>query len=213
MKNKNFRMPMNIQFFAEPGDPTQQNQPPAAQTPPTQQGQPPAAAPQFDYEKLAGIIQGKQTVTEDTVLKNYFKQQGLSQEEMTAAITAFKQQRASSQPNVQELQKDTQKYQQELRNTQVINKTMLMSSELGIDIKSVPYVAKLADLSQVFGEDGTINEENLKTSINKVLEDVPGFKISTENQQQPGFTQIGGSGQQHQNNQEDLLKGIFGIKK
>ena len=35
-----------------------------------------AASPSFDYEKLAGIIQGKQNVAEDTVLKNYFKQQG-----------------------------------------------------------------------------------------------------------------------------------------
>ena len=45
-------------------------------------------APEFDYEKLASIITGKQSVTEDTVLKNYFKQQGLSKEEIETAISS-----------------------------------------------------------------------------------------------------------------------------
>lgn len=59
---------------------------------------------QFDYEKLAGLIAGKTSVTEDTVLKSYFKQQGLSQEEMNQAIQAFKAQKAASQPDVGALQ-------------------------------------------------------------------------------------------------------------
>lgn len=46
---------------------------------PTPQGNP---APTFDYDKLANLINGKQSVTEDTVLKSYFKEQGLSADEM-----------------------------------------------------------------------------------------------------------------------------------
>ena len=42
-------------------------------------------ATQIDYEKLAQIVTGKQQATEDSVLKGYFKQQGLRQEEMTQA--------------------------------------------------------------------------------------------------------------------------------
>lgn len=37
-------------------------------------------SPAFDYEKLASLVAGKQTVTEESVLKGYFKQQGLSQD-------------------------------------------------------------------------------------------------------------------------------------
>ena len=33
-----------------------------------------SGAPEFDYEKLAALISGKQTVTEDTVLKSYFRE-------------------------------------------------------------------------------------------------------------------------------------------
>ena len=71
--------------------------------------------PSFDYEKLAGIIQGKQNVAEDTVLKNYFKQQGLSQADAEAAIAAFKQQKADSQPNVEAMQAQLNAAQAESR--------------------------------------------------------------------------------------------------
>ena len=41
-----------------------------------------ASTPEIDYDKIASIVEGKQKIAEDTVLKNYFKQQGLSGEEM-----------------------------------------------------------------------------------------------------------------------------------
>ena len=34
---------------------------------------------------------------------------------------------------------------------------------LGIDAKTIPYVLKMADLSQVMGQDGKINDEALKS--------------------------------------------------
>lgn len=49
---------------------------------------------EIDYEKLAGLINGKQSVAEDTVLKSYFKQKGLSADEMEQAIATFKEQKA-----------------------------------------------------------------------------------------------------------------------
>ena len=52
----------------------------------------------FDYEKLAQIIAGKQTATEDSVIRGYFKQQGLSKEEMDSAIKAFKAEKAKNDP-------------------------------------------------------------------------------------------------------------------
>ena len=62
---KRFRckIPMNIQLFAD-GDGGAAGD----------GGTPPAGsqAPQFDYDKLASLIAGKQTVTEESVLKGYF---------------------------------------------------------------------------------------------------------------------------------------------
>lgn len=216
-------MKLDLQHFAEPAGGTE---PPVAQgtqptqsapTQPTQQGQQ-GQPPSIDYDKLIQIVQGKQSAAEESALKGYLKQQGLSKEQMDQAIATYKQQQAASQPNVAEIQATNERYAAQLKETQVINKTMLLAGELGIDVKTVPYVAKLADMSGVFGEDGSIAEEKLKESINKVLSDVPGFKTTHPGQGEgtdtkAGFQQIGGGGQQQNNNQEDLLKGIFGIKK
>lgn len=57
--------------------------------------------PSFDYDKLASLITGKQSVTEDTVLKSYFKEQGLSADEMKEAIGAFKSRKPRTPPTLQ----------------------------------------------------------------------------------------------------------------
>ena len=78
---KRFRckVPMNLQKFAEGGS----GDGGAAGASGADGGTLPAGAqqtPQFDYDKLVSLIAGKQTVTEESVLKGYFKQQGLSKE-------------------------------------------------------------------------------------------------------------------------------------
>ena len=217
------RFPMNLQLFAEPAAGQQGNQGVSGGTGTagasgTGNGQPAGAAPQFDYEKLASLIAGKTSVTEDTVLKSYFKQQGLSQEEMTQAIAAFKQQKAATQPDanalqgqVAEAQKQATEAQAAARQAQLESAATMMAVTLGIDTKTIPYVLKMADLSQVMGQDGKINEETLKAALNKVLEDIPALKPQAA--AQAGFIQVGasGSGNQQQAN-DDALKAAFGLK-
>ena len=192
MQKSSNLFPLNLQFFAEPGgDPVPPAQDP---TPAATQVQ----TPQFDYQKLADLINGKQTVAEDTVLKNYFKQQGLSQEEATQAIAAFKEQKAKNQPDVQALQQQTTQAQQQAQQALIERDAYKLSAELGIDLKTMPYVLKLADMSAVIGGDVNIDQEKLKEALNKVLEDVPQLKPQTEVQQN-GFRQIGvGNTQQTQ---------------
>ena len=70
------------------------------QNPQPNSNNPAQSTPAIDYEKIASIVEGKQKVAEDTVLKNYFKNQGLTGEEMAQAISSFKSQKASAQPDV-----------------------------------------------------------------------------------------------------------------
>ena len=63
---------IDLQIFAE--DPATNPDPKPTPNPAPN----PQPAPQIDYEKLAQIVAGKQSVTEDSVLRGYFKQQGLS---------------------------------------------------------------------------------------------------------------------------------------
>lgn len=184
---QNTRLPLNLQFFAEP-EPTPANNNGAGEPTPPAAGQQ-TQTPQFDYEKLAGIIAGKQSVAEDTVLKNYFKQQGLSEDDMKQAIASFKQQKADNQPDVSALQAQVTTAQLQAQQAIIEKDAYLLSGEIGVELKTMPYLLKMADLSAVV-VDGKVSQDKLKEALNKVLEEVPQLKPKTEVPQN-GFRQIG----------------------
>lgn len=100
---------IDLQIFAEDPAP---NPDPKPNPNPAPNPQP---AAQIDYEKLAQIVAGKQSVTEDSVLRGYFKQQGLSKEDADKAIAEFKDRQKQNDPAVKmaELQKKVDQYEQE----------------------------------------------------------------------------------------------------
>lgn len=160
----------------------------ATQTEPTQSTQQ-VQQPAFDYEKLAGILAGRQAQNEESVLKGYFKQQGLSQEEMAQAIAAFKDQKAKNTPDVSALQSQLQASQAVAQRYMVESAATTAAINLGIDAKTIPYVIKMADMTKVVGSDGKINQEELTNALNKVLEDVP--QLKPQAQTRTGFVQVG----------------------
>lgn len=174
---------------------------------PTPQGNP---APAFDYDKLASLINGKQSVAEDTVLKSYFKEQGLSADEMKQAIGAFKEQKAKNTPDFAKMQSDLENSNKAKLIAEVNQSATLEAVKQGVDIASIPYVLKMADFSAV-STDGKINTEKLTEAVKKVLDDIPALKAKAS--ENAGSVQkIGGDGNGNKNLTEDALRGIFGIK-
>lgn len=208
---KKFRcmLPMDLQFFAEAGtgDGGAAGTGDGQQT--QQAGAQPPTAPQIDYNKIKTMLEGTLSAKEDTALKAYFKQQGLSEDEMKQAIAAFKEQKAAQQPDVNALQTQAAQAQAAAQQAQVQAEATMAAVGLGIDTKTIPYVLKMADLSQVTGQDGKISDEAMKMALNKVLEDVPALKPAPAGQ--PGFVQVGASGQQQQTTNDDALKKAFGL--
>lgn len=205
---------MNLQLFAEPAAGAGGVEPPAGgqnqQQTQTQTGQ--QASPAIDYAKIQQMLDGTLAAKEDTALKAYFKQQGLSQEEMEQAIAAFKQQKAAQQPDVGAIQQQLTQAQAIAQKAMVDSAATMTAVSLGIDTKTIPYVLKMADLSQVTGQDGKINDEALKAALNKVLEDVPALKPQAAGS--TGFIQVGAaSGGQTQQTVDTELDRIFGVKK
>lgn len=205
--------PMTLQMFAEsaggsgtdPGTSAGQNQ---TNLPANNQNQ----SPTIDYEKIQQMLDGTLKAKEDTALKAYFKQQGLSQQEAEQAISAFKQQKAASQPDVNVLQQQAKQAQVEAQQAQIQAAAIMTAAGLGIDVKTIPYVLKMADLSQVIGQDGKINEETLKNALNKVLEDVPALKPQAAGA--AGFQQVGAPGNGGTTGATDAeLDRIFGVQK
>lgn len=194
------RLPMNLQFFASDSAGTEGTQ--GTQTQTQQAGQQQAAgstpaqantaptAPEIDYDKLASIIQGKQSVTEDKVLKTYFEQQGLSPEEMKQAIATFKDQKAKNQPDISAMQQQIATNAKLAQEAAVRQAATMEAVTLGLNAKTIEYVLKLADLDGCMSDKGEADQEKIKAAINKVLEDVPALK-PTENQG-TGF-RIGGN--------------------
>lgn len=202
------RIPMNLQLFAEPGE--------GNQTPPqnsTQQSGTSAAInqpPTIDYDRIAQILEGKQAATEDSVLKGYFKQQGLSKDEAEQAIAAFKQQKAAQQPDIGAMQQQLTQAQAAVQQAQIQSAATMAAVGLGLDAKTIPYVLKMADLSQVMGQDGKINDETMKNALNKVLEDIPALKPQAAGT--AGFVQVGAaSGNQQAGGSDEALKAAFGL--
>lgn len=185
----------------------QQNQQGGNQTPPA-----------FDYDKLAGIINGKQRADEETILKNYFKNQGLSSDEMKQAIAAFKDQKAKNTPDVGKLQSDLSTAQSDLSTAQsdllrerINTAAMKEALKQGVPMASVDYLLRMADLSNVADENGKVKDDALTDAVKKVLEDVPALK-GTQQRGGKGFERIGGDGKDDDDVDQDMLRGIFGVK-
>jgi hypothetical protein len=167
-------------------------------------------APQvnIDYDKIASLVEGKQKVAEDQVLKGYFKQQGLSEDEMKQAITTFKEEKAKRTPNIDALNQQITDANKRALNAEIKLQAMTMAGELGVPASKMPYLLKMADLSKV-AKDGNINTEQLKESLTGVLKDVPELKSTPE--QTAGF-KVGADGGQKANTSNEELARIFGVK-
>lgn len=173
----------------------------------TQQGQQENGG--IDYDKLASILEGKQKVTEETVIKSYMKQQGLSQDEMAEAIKNFKAKREAEKPDVDGMRKQIADLQAQIAQDNLDRVATEEALKLGLDSKNMPYVKKMADLTKAFKDDGTVDTELVQKALSQVLTDVPALKPTAK--ENKGF-QIGGNGNpdaQTNGKLDEELKNIF----
>ena len=174
----------------------------------------PEASSAIDYEKLASIVDGRTKATEETVIKNYLKQQGLSADEMTQAISTFKEKKAAAQPDVAGMQAQIAALTDQVNKSMISNAAMQTCANLGIDAKAIPYVIRMADFKDAI-KDGAVNTEAVSNAINQVLTDIPALKPASK--EQTGF-KVGGipdntQAQTSAETEQEMLKDIFLGKK
>lgn len=181
-------------------------------TPTPNGGGDPAPAPAIDYDKLASILDGRQKANEESVLKGYFKQHGLTGDEMAKAIEAFKAERDSKAPDVGGMERQIGDLRAQVLAAKLENAVTVAAVQAGVDAKAIPYLAKMADLSEASGEDGSVDPEKVAAAIQKVLDDIPGLKPTAAAQR--GF-QVGGNGGKGDNPpkaDDAALRRAFGLK-
>lgn len=169
-----------------------------------QGGQQQQTPPQIDYDKIQKMLDGTLQAKEETALKAYFRQQGLTQEQATQAIADFKAKQAAATPNADELREQAETARAAADAAQIRAESYLLASDLGIDTKTADYVLKLADLTDVKDDAGAIDREKLKAALEKVLTDLPQLKTTTQQQQDAGNNgggfkpKVGGDGGNNQ---------------
>ena len=179
-------------------------------------------SPAIDYDKLASILDGRQKATEDSVLKGYFKEQGLTDEEMAQAVKSFKDAKeaeaakkesdyAGMQSRLAQMEQDVANANKAVTAAKVENVVTVEAIKMGIAPKAIPYLTRMADLTDVGDAAGNISSEKVANAIGKVLEDLPELKPSA--QEQTGF-KVGMAEEKDTPDkvENEKLKAIFGVK-
>lgn len=134
----------------------------------------------YTQEQLDGIVNTRVTRAEKAALKSFFEQQGMSEEEINNAISAYKAQKKANEPDVAGMKSQLTQYQQEKQQLLLEKAATTQAIKSGISIDTVPYVLKMADFSKAVGTEGKVVDDEIKNAIDKVLEDVPALKPSNE---------------------------------
>lgn len=166
----------------------------------------------IDYSKIQSMIDKGVQQKENAILKSYFGQQGMSEDEVKAAIGEWKakkqsdaQQKSDDLLKLQEMNNELQaRLTHELLSKQAFNDCL----DLGVDRNTIPHVIKCADFKEAV-ENGEIKADKVREVIEQVLKDVPAFKGSSNDNK--GF-KVGVNGEQDESTeQENALRKAFGL--
>ena len=167
----------------------------------------------IDYDKIQSMIDKGVQQKENAILKSYFEQQGMSEDEIKSAIGDWKSKKQTQEQEqnnalntLQEQNKALQaQLTQELLSKQAFNDCL----DLGVDKNTIPYVIKSADFKDAIDEKGEVKADKVREVIEKVLADVPAFKGAPKDEK--GF-KIGVGGETDDaTEQENALRKAFGL--
>lgn len=166
-----------------------------------------------DYDKIENMVNKGIQSKENAVLKSYFEQQGLSEEEVKTAIGAYKQDKANraheKETAFETMKAENDALKAQIRENTLNNKAIAMALDMGIDNSTAPYLIKMADLSKAMNENGEVDESAVKEAFETVLKDIPALKNSANN----GFVTVGADGSKtEQGGTDDDIRKLFGLK-
>ena len=167
----------------------------------------------IDYDKIQSMIDKGVQQKESAILKSYFEQQGMSEDEVKAAIGDWKskkQTQAKEQTDsINQLTESNKALQarltQELLNRQAFNDCL----DLGVDRATIPHVIKCAEFNDCLDDKGEVKADKVRETIEKVLADVPAFKGTAKDDK--GFKVGVGGEQEDATEQENALRKAFGL--
>ena len=167
----------------------------------------------IDYDKIQSMIDKGVQQKENAILKSYFEQQGMSEDEIKTAIGDYKSKKQTqAQEQAGELTKLQNAYtelQSRLTNELLSKQAFNDCLDLGVDKNTIPYVIKSADFKDAIDDKGEIKADKVREAVEQVLKDVPAFKGTSNDDKGIKF---GVSGEQDDaTEQENALRKAFGL--
>lgn len=205
------KYPLHIQFFADGGaQPNNGDGNDNNGASPSAQGA--NSSVSIDYDKIADVLDKRGSQAQYAALKGYLKEQGVSADEMDKAIKEFKDKKEADKQSKEKEQADmlaeNQRLKLQIQNIEIDKKISELAE--GVSAEKLPFLIKVIDKKDMIKQDGSIDDEKVKSAIEEVLKAFPEFK-STQ-QSNSGFQQIGAKSGDKAGIQ-DLLDQAFGIKK
>ena len=122
----------------------------------------------YTYEQAEEIATARANKAERSALANYFRSQGMTEQEVTQAIHDFKEQQAKKHPNTEQLQKDLDDARNE--NARLKNESYLR--EKGVKADDLDYV--------IFKVNQMVDDKtDFKKAAEKFIKENPRFTGST----------------------------------
>ena len=167
----------------------------------------------IDYDKIQSMIDKGVQQKENAILKSYFEQQGMSEDEIKTAIGDYKskkQTQAQAQAGeLTKLQNANMELQSRLTNELLSKQAFNDCLDLGVDKNTIPYVIKSADFKDAIDDKGEIKADKVREAVEQVLKDVPAFKGTSNDDKGIKF---GVSGEHDDaTEQENALRKAFGL--
>ena len=178
------------------------------QTQATQQ----TTAPEIDYGKIEAMINKGTQQKENAILKSFFEQQGMTEDEVKTAISSYKAEQGKKAEEQKiayaNMQAENEQLKAQILQNNINAKATDIGLDMGVDKNAVAYLIKMADLSKVVNEKNEISEEAIKNAFEEVLKNVPALKASTNSNN--GF-KVGADSQQQENDRTNMLRKVAGL--
>ena len=181
-------------------------------TPQPQAQQTQQTTPQIDYGKIEAMINKGTQQKENAILKSFFEQQGMTEDEVKTAITTYKAEqgkKAEEQKTAYaNMQAENEQLKAQILQSNINAKATDIGLDMGVDKNAVGYLIKMADLSKAVNEKNEISEEEIKNAFEEVLKNVPALKASVNSN--TGF-KVGADSVQQENDKTNMLRKVAGL--
>ena len=176
------------------------------------QGTQQVQTPEIDYGKIEAMINKGTQQKENAILKSFFEQQGMTEDEVKTAITSYKteqEKKAEEQKNAYaNMQAENEQLKAQILQSNINAKATDIGLDMGVDKNAVAYLIKMADLSKAVNEKNEISEEEIKKAFDEVLKNVPALKASQNSN--TGF-RVGADNNQAENDKTNMLRKVAGL--